>query len=75
MLGDLGMSRFATFYFSENVDRFPIPRLDLTTDASFYPYGVNHAFLQWGFERDVLGSMLTALFGIGPWFELYFLII
>ena len=72
MLGDLGMSRFASFYLSQNVEWFPLPRIELTTDASFYPYGVSHAFLQWGFERDVQSSVLTGLFGMGPWFELYF---
>lgn len=71
---DGGTYGFASFYFSQNVTWLPFPRLAFETDWSVYPYGVNHAFLHWAFEREIFTAWLTALFGPGPWFQVYFLL-
>jgi hypothetical protein len=71
---DPGMYQFTSFYFAENIHWWPFPRLDLETDWSLYPYGINHVFLHWAFERDLLVAALTSLFGIGPWWQIYFIV-
>jgi len=70
---DPGHYLFVTRYFAENVHWLPVPHLDLDTNWTAYPRGTNHVFLHWSFERDALCSLLTAWFGFGPWFQLYFL--
>lgn len=72
---DPGQYHFTSEYFSRNVSWWPIPRLALVTDWSFYPYGLNHAFLHWAFERDLFVTLLSwAGGGAGPWLQLYFLL-
>ena len=70
---DPGHYLFVTRYFAENIHWLPFPHLDLDTNWTAYPRGTNHVFLHWSFERDALCSLLTAWFGFGPWFQLYFL--
>lgn len=68
---DTGVYIFSAFYFSENVSWWPVPRLDLVSDWSLFPYGVEHTFLHWSFERDALAGSLYAWWGPGPWLQLY----
>ncbi len=72
---DPGQYHFTSEYFSRNVSWWPIPRLALVTDWSFYPYGLSHAFLHWAFERDLFVTLLSwAGGGAGPWLQYYFLL-
>ncbi|MBZ0089178.1 MAG: hypothetical protein K8H90_02240, partial [Thermoanaerobaculia bacterium] len=72
---DPGQYHYTSEYFARNVSWWPIPRLALATDWSFYPYGLNHAFLHWAFERDLFVTLLSwAGGGAGPWLQLYFLL-
>lgn len=71
---DTGQYAFTGFYLGENITWLPWPQLKLETDWTQFPYGANHAFLHWAFERDLLFSILNERFGPGPWFQLYFVL-
>ncbi len=71
---DPGQHLFTSFYFSENTSFFPVPRIETETDWSIFPYGFDHTFLHWSFERDYFYTFFSSIFGIGPWFQTYFLL-
>ena len=71
--GDTAQYAFTGFYFSKNISWLPFPHLNLESNWTHYPYGANHVFLHWAFERDMLFAFLNGVFGTGPWFQLYFL--
>ena len=73
-MSDSGQYVFTSFYFSHNISWWPLPHLDLETTWTLYPYGTDHVFLHWCFERDILTTLADRLAGPGPWLQLYFLL-
>jgi hypothetical protein len=71
---DVANYEYMGFYFAKNFHLDPLPKLDLQNDQTFYPYGINHVFQFWGMERDIFSAVLSSLFGIGPWFQIYYLL-
>lgn len=65
---------YTGFYLAKNIRFIPFPQLDLITDQSFYPYGVNAVFQPWGIERDFFYAICHSLFGLGGWIQIYYLI-
>lgn len=64
---------YLSYYVSKNLTWTPLPHLDLENDQAFYPFGTNVALQSFCVERDLLFTALTALFGRGPWLQLYYL--
>lgn len=72
--GDTDYWEYTGFYFAKNIHFSPFPSLNLVNDQSFYPYGVNAVFQPWGTERDFFYAIFYSLFGVGGWFQIYYLI-
>jgi len=72
--GDTDYWEYTGFYLAKNIHFLPFPSLDLVNNQSFYPYGVNAVFQPWGIERDFFYAIFYSLFGIGGWFQIYYLI-
>jgi hypothetical protein len=72
--GDTAQYGFTSFYLVHNISWFPLPQLALSSDWTHYPYGANHVFLHWAFERDLVVGALNGLCGPGPWFQLYLVV-
>ncbi len=73
-LGDVAIWEPMGAYLAKNLHFVPWPHLDLTNDQGFFPYGVNHVFQPWGFERDGFFAVLFTSFGPGPWLQVYYLL-
>lgn len=71
--GDAGQWSFVGHYFVQNLSLLPVPSITLETDWTHYPYGADHTFLHWAFERDLVVGLANRHFGPGPWLQLYFL--
>ena len=71
--GDLDQWIHQPYYFAHNLSLRPWPRLDLDNDQIFFPYGGCNVFQSWVFEMDTWTVVLTRLFGLGPWLQMYFL--
>jgi len=69
---DGGQYLFSAHYLSRHLSLWPYPQLELVSDSSVYPYGIDHVFLHWAFERDLTIATLLRLLGPGPWIQLYF---
>jgi hypothetical protein len=71
---DASIWEYMGYYVSRNLHFRPFPRLDLTTDQAFFPYGVNSVFQPWAPERDAFFAVLFSLEGPGPWLQIYYLL-
>jgi hypothetical protein len=72
--GDWDYWEYTGFYLRQNLRFTPWPQLNLITNKSFYPYGVNAVFQPWGIERDYFYAIFSKLLGQGPWVQIYYLI-
>jgi len=72
--GDTDQYEYVGYFFAKNVSLWPWPHLNLTNNQSFYPYGLNQVFLDWGFERDYWYAFCYWLNGpSGPYLQLYYI--
>ncbi len=62
------------YFLSQNVSWFPFPHLKLPCDFFAYPYKFDPIFLTWMLEHDYFSGLLMAIFGIGPWEQIYWMI-
>ncbi len=70
---DTDQYEYVGYFFAKNVSLWPWPHLNLTNNQSFYPYGLNQVFLDWGFERDYWYALCYWLNGpSGPYLQLYY---
>ena len=70
---DTDQYEYVGYFFAKNVALWPLPHLNLTNNQSFYPYGLNQVFLDWGFERDYWYTLCYRLNGpVGPYLQLYY---
>lgn len=70
---DTDQYEYVGYYFARNLFFNPFPQLNLINNQSFYPYGLNQVFLDWGFERDYWYALCYRLFdGPGPYLQYYF---
>ncbi len=70
--GDVNIWGYQGYYFSRNIHFWPLPHLDLVNDQLLYPYRMDNVFQTWGFEREYFWAALDALFGPGPWLQIYY---
>ncbi|GAB2540950.1 hypothetical protein [Spirosoma aerophilum] len=56
---------FDGYLLNKTISFWPWPHLHLLNNQSFYPYGINQVFMDWGFERDYWYSLCYRLLG-GP---------
>lgn len=71
---DTDQFEYASYYFTKNISLWPFPHLDLINTQTFYPYGANQVFLDWGFERDYWYALCYWLFdGPGPYLQYYYI--
>ncbi len=70
---DTDQYEYVGYFFSKNLKLFPFPHLNLTTTQTFFPYGTNQVFLDWGLERDYWYGFCRWLFdGPGPYLQYYY---
>ncbi len=71
---DTDVYEYVGYYFWKNLTLWPFPHLNLTTNQTFYPYGTNQTFLDWGFERDYWYALCYWLNGNrpGPYIQFYY---
>jgi hypothetical protein len=71
---DTDVYEYVGYYFWKNVSFWPMPHLNLTNNQTFYPYGTNSTFLDWGFERDYWYAFCYWLNGNrpGPFLQYYY---
>ncbi|MFD2934423.1 hypothetical protein [Spirosoma flavum] len=70
---DTDQYEYVGYFFSKNLTLWPFPHLNLTNTQTFYPYGTNQVFLDWGFERDYWYAFCYRLAGgPGPYLQYYY---
>ncbi|WP_461072761.1 hypothetical protein [Spirosoma horti] len=70
---DTDQYEYVGYFFNKNVSLWPFPHLSLVNTQTFYPYGTNQVFLDWGFERDYWYAFCYRLFkGPGPYLQYYY---
>ncbi|NDU96557.1 hypothetical protein [Spirosoma terrae] len=70
---DTDQYEYVGYFFWKNVTLWPFPQLKLINTQTFYPYGTNQVFLDWGFERDYWYAICYWLFGgAGPYLQFYY---
>lgn len=70
---DTDQYEYVGYFFWKNVTLWPFPQLRLINTQTFYPYGTNQVFLDWGFERDYWYAICYWLFGgAGPYLQFYY---
>ena len=70
---DTDQYEYVGYFFGKNLSLRPFPHLNLFNNQSFYPYGLNQVFLDWGFERDYWYATCYRLFGgAGPYLQYYY---
>ncbi len=70
---DTDQYEYVSYFFTKNLSLWPWPHLNLHNNQSFYPYGLNQVFLDWGFERDYWYALCYRLFdGPGPYLQYYY---
>ena len=70
---DTDQYEYVGYFFAKNLSFNPFPHLDLINTQTFYPYGTNQVFLDWGFERDYWYRFCYELFdGPGPYLQYYY---
>ncbi len=71
--GDTDQFEYVGYFFYKNLSFWPFPHLNLINTQTFYPYGTNQVFLDWGFERDYWYSLCYWLYGgPGPYLQYYY---
>lgn len=71
---DTDQFEYVGYFFGKNLSLWPLPHLTLLNNQTFYPYGTNQVFLDWGFERDYWYALCYGLFaGPGPYLQYYYL--
>ncbi len=70
---DTDQFEYVGYVFTKNLTVWPWPQLHLLNNQTFYPYGINQIFLDWGFERDYWYAVCYWLFdGPGPYLQSYY---
>ncbi|CAN5676831.1 hypothetical protein BH09BAC4_BH09BAC4_21460 [soil metagenome] len=70
---DTDQFEYVGYFFTKNLSFNPLPHLNLTNTQTFYPYGANQVFLDWGFERDYWYRLCYKFFdGPGPYLQFYY---
>ena len=70
---DTDQYEYVGYFFGKNLSLRPFPHLNLLNNQTFYPYGLNQVFLDWGFERDYWYAGCYRLFGgAGPYLQFYY---
>lgn len=70
---DTDQYEYVGYFFNKNISHWPFPQLALVNTQTFYPYGTNQVFLDWGFERDYWYAFCYRLFdGPGPYLQFYY---
>ncbi|MCX6216013.1 hypothetical protein [Spirosoma sp.] len=70
---DTDQFEYVGYFFNKNLSLWPFPNLNLINTQTFYPYGTNQVFLDWGFERDYWYACLYRLLdGPGPYLQYYY---
>ncbi|WP_245882351.1 hypothetical protein [Spirosoma oryzae] len=70
---DTDQFEYVGYVFIKNLTLWPWPYLHLLNNQTFYPYGINQIFLDWGFERDYWYAVCYWLFdGPGPYLQYYY---
>ena len=70
---DTDQYEYAGYFLYKNLTLWPFPHLTLVNTQTFYPYGTNQVFLDWGFERDYWYACCLRLFGgPGPYLQYYY---
>lgn len=70
---DTDQYEYVGYFFGSNLSLWPVPHLTLLNNQTFYPYGLNQVFLDWGFERDYWYAACYRLFGrAGPYLQFYY---
>lgn len=71
---DTDQFEYVGYFFTKNLSFNPFPHLNLVNTQTFYPYGTNQVFLDWGFERDYWYRACYLFFkGPGPYLQSYYL--
>ncbi len=71
---DTDVYEYVGYYFGKNLTLWPFPHLNLDNNQTFYPYGTNQTFLDWGFERDYWYALCYWFNGNkpGPYIQFYY---
>ena len=70
---DTDQFEYVGYFFQKNLAFWPFPHLNLINTQTFYPYGTNQVFLDWGFERDYWYTVCYWLWGSpGPYLQYYY---
>ncbi len=70
---DTDQYEYVGYFFAKNISFTPFPHLNLVNNQTFYPYGLNQVFLDWGFERDYWYACCYRLLGgAGPYLQYYY---
>ncbi|MGV3560193.1 hypothetical protein [Larkinella arboricola] len=69
---DIDQYEFVEDYFYRNLHFTPLPQLDLTNNDVLYPYGTDHVFVPWSWERDYFYALFHGFFDHAPLLQIYY---
>lgn len=72
--GDTNNWEHTGYFLSEHLRLFPYPKIEFQNNGTLYPFGSNHVFQSWNFEKDFFWLIFYAVFGNGPWLKYYYLL-
>ncbi|WP_337043359.1 hypothetical protein [Emticicia sp. 17c] len=61
-----------SYYLAKHLSFPGYPKLELTNNDHFYPYGSNHAFQGWFLEGNYFYTLCYNWWGSGPWLNIYY---
>ncbi|GAB3903631.1 hypothetical protein GCM10028803_32410 [Larkinella knui] len=71
---DVDQYEFVGDFFYRNLHFTPLPQLDLNNTDVLYPYGTDHAFIPWSWERDYFYALFHGFFDHAPLLQIYYVI-
>lgn len=71
---DIDQYEFVGDFFYRNLHFQPLPQLDLTNNDVLYPYGTDHVFVPWSWERDYFYALFHGFFDHAPLLQIYYVI-
>ena len=71
---DIDQYEFVGDFFYRNLHFTPFPQLNLNNDDVLYPYGADHVFVPWSWERDYFYALFRVFFDHAPLLQVYYVI-
>ncbi|MBE7411620.1 MAG: hypothetical protein L6Q54_03445 [Leptospiraceae bacterium] len=69
--GDTNNWEHTGYFLYKYLSFTPLPQIQFINDGTLFPFGSNHVFQSWSFEKDFFWMSFYHFFGNGPWLKFY----